>query len=224
MLLEILSDPTTLIVLLIIVGVVVAIVVNASRSRKRAVDGSQAASSTTGLSVSFPEAVRSGFRNYTNFSGQSSRSEFWWWYLFNFAVSFGLYIVASVTGRFSFALSYFFFFAWWAAVLGLIVPNLAVAIRRLHDTNRSGVYYLFCLIPLVGSILLLVWWAEPSSEITWTGRPQGQPVTGAMATQNSRIASVDVAEQIKKLGDLKAQGLLTESEFEDKKKALLDRL
>ncbi len=103
-----------------------------------------------GATMGMPEAVRSVLTKYADFSGRARRSEFWWFYLFNFLVSIVASIVDQVIG----------FPALQIVVgLGLLIPGLAVGARRLHDTDRSGWWQLIAFVPLVGIILLIVWWA-----------------------------------------------------------------
>jgi uncharacterized membrane protein YhaH (DUF805 family) len=93
--------------------------------------------------------VRAGFRNYFRFSGRASRPEFWWWLLF--AVLAALIVVAmdgTVFGE-SMLLT---LFVW----LALVLPSISVAIRRFHDTGRSGWWMLLSFIPGIGSLVLLV--------------------------------------------------------------------
>ncbi|CAN5539220.1 DUF805 domain-containing protein [soil metagenome] len=103
--------------------------------------------------MSFTDAVKSAFDNYVNFDGRASRSAFWWFVLFEVLVLFGLYIIGAAL--FDSAVLYFL------GVLALFLPALAVAIRRLHDTNRSGWWYLIGLIPF-GGIVLIVFWVQDS--------------------------------------------------------------
>jgi uncharacterized membrane protein YhaH (DUF805 family) len=103
-----------------------------------------------GRRMTFGEAVRSGFENYATFEGRASRSAFWWWVLFQILVLAGLYIVGAAVLD-SMVLYYI-------GALALFLPSLAVAVRRLHDTGRSGWWYLIVLIPLIGSIILIVFW------------------------------------------------------------------
>ena len=108
------------------------------------------------------------FTKYATFSGRASRSEYWWWQLAYALISTVLYGVLmvlgfsgatfdSVTGDSQpgplFGLGIALFAIWGLAVL---VPNLALIWRRLHDTNRSGAFYFLALIPFVGGIILLV--------------------------------------------------------------------
>ena len=97
--------------------------------------------------MTFGDAVRSVLTQYTGFSGRARRSEFWWYSLFAFVV----YLVAGLIDA-----------ALNTTVLGIVVglglvlPSLAVTVRRLHDTGRTGWWILIGLIPLVGAIVLLV--------------------------------------------------------------------
>lgn len=87
--------------------------------------------------------------NYANFSGRARRSEYWYFVLFNIIFAVGLFLLSMVLGRIG-------FFLYVAYALITLVPGLAVAVRRLHDTNKSGWYYFVCLIPIIGSIWLIV--------------------------------------------------------------------
>ncbi|MBK8089716.1 MAG: DUF805 domain-containing protein [Chitinophagaceae bacterium] len=97
-------------------------------------------------------------KNYANFQGRARRSEYWYFVLCNLLVIIPLYVIAIVgTANESTVISTLGFGLYGIYALGTIVPGLAVTVRRLHDTNRSGWYYFIGLIPLVGGILLLVW-------------------------------------------------------------------
>ena len=120
--------------------------------------------------MTFTEAVRSGFSNYVTFSGRARRSEFWFWFLFAIIVGVvaalldsmlfpsmmdvqtemgdGVASVNAQGGPISALVS-----------LGLFLPGLAVSVRRLHDVDRSGWWVLLAFIPLIGIIVLIVWWA-----------------------------------------------------------------
>jgi uncharacterized membrane protein YhaH (DUF805 family) len=106
--------------------------------------------------MGFTEAICSGFRNYVNFSGRAARSEFWFWFLFTVLASF----VAGIIDFASFGSG-----RLWPVSslvdLALFLPGLAVSARRLHDTDRSGWWILLILIPLIGAILLLIWYCTP---------------------------------------------------------------
>lgn len=102
--------------------------------------------------MGFGEAISSGLSKYATFRGRARRSEFWFFYLFYFLVVVAGAIVDAVVGTDP------FFYAITA--LGLFLPNLAASVRRLHDIDKSGWFFLIGLIPLVGGILLIVWWAK----------------------------------------------------------------
>lgn len=93
-------------------------------------------------------------RRYAEFDGRSGRPEFWWFTLWNVLITAVVYIVGIVvlgsgTG------------VVLADLYGLLVllPSLGVEIRRLHDTDRTGWWILLAFIPIVGVIVLIVFWA-----------------------------------------------------------------
>lgn len=97
--------------------------------------------------MSFGEAISDGFSKYATFSGRSSRSAYWWWILFYVLIIIGASIIdAAIKSPVVAGLTW----------LAFIIPNLAVLVRRLHDTDRSGWWVLIGLIPLVGAIILIV--------------------------------------------------------------------
>jgi len=111
--------------------------------------------STPQVTVDFPKAVQLGFQRYVDFRGRSSRAEFWWWFLFTVLVSVILTVVDSVAMP-----NPLLALVWQLAVL---IPTIAIGVRRLHDINRSGWWYL--LHPLgfgIGSIVLIIWACMPS--------------------------------------------------------------
>ena len=106
--------------------------------------------------MNFGEAIKAGFNNYVNFQGRARRSGYWYWYLFSALVSFAFSVLSSGKS------DNFFGVIGGLVGLALFLPGLAYAVRRLHDTNRSGWHLLFILIPLVGWIFLLVWLVQDS--------------------------------------------------------------
>lgn len=103
--------------------------------------------------MTFAEAVKTVLSKYAVFSGRARRSEFWWFVLFNILVSIVAAILDAALGT-----------GWGSGSgvislivsLALLIPYLAVTVRRLHDTDRSGWWILIGLIPLVGFIVLLI--------------------------------------------------------------------
>lgn len=80
---------------------------------------------------------------YVQFSGRARREEYWYFALFCFILSIPIYFIHESLD--------------WVLSLLTLCPSLALTVRRLHDTNRSGWYYFIVLIPIVGAILLLIW-------------------------------------------------------------------
>jgi len=101
--------------------------------------------------MGFGEAISSGFRNYVNFSTRAARSEYWFWILF-------YVIVMIVTAGIDIALfkDTQVFPINSLAGLALLLPNIAVGVRRLHDIDRTGWWLLIGLVPLIGLIVLIV--------------------------------------------------------------------
>jgi uncharacterized membrane protein YhaH (DUF805 family) len=89
---------------------------------------------------------------FAKFDGRAGRAEFWYFVLANVIVYFALLILAQISGLF---LVLYFLYG-----LAMIVPSIAVAIRRLHDTDKTGWLLLVGLIPLVGFIILLVFYIQ----------------------------------------------------------------
>ena len=112
--------------------------------------------------MSFTEAISDAFSKYATFSGRSSRSAYWWFYLFGVLVLVAALIIdyALGTGGIIYAL----------AALALLLPNLAVLVRRLHDAGHSAWWLLIGLIPLIGAIVLLVFTLQGSD----APKPVGQ--------------------------------------------------
>ena len=97
--------------------------------------------------MGFGEAIKTCFNKYATFEGRATRAEFWWWQLFSFLISVTIGLIP---------------FVGILVALGFLLPNLAVAWRRLHDTGRAGGWWFIGLIPLVGIIILLVWYCTKS--------------------------------------------------------------
>jgi uncharacterized membrane protein YhaH (DUF805 family) len=108
----------------------------------------------------FADSVKAVFSRYATFTGRARRPEFWWFTLFSFlsniAVTFVEFVVFGYWGEYSF-LSTLYSFA-------LFIPSLAVGARRLHDIGKSGWWQLIVLIPLIGWIILIIWFAKKGDE------------------------------------------------------------
>lgn len=104
----------------------------------------------------FGAAVRRFWTKYATFSGRASRSEFWWWYLVAFIVNAVLSGLRNVHGPVG--VTFGIIDLIWG--LAIIVPSLAIAWRRLHDANHSGWNFLWVLLPVIGWIILLVFYLQ----------------------------------------------------------------
>lgn len=107
--------------------------------------------------MTFVEAVKSVFTKYATFSGRARRSEYWYFFLFNCIVSALIGAIGAAIGGESTANS---LSSIWS--LAVFIPTLAVSWRRLHDIGKAGGYWFLNFIPLVGQIILLVWFCKDS--------------------------------------------------------------
>jgi uncharacterized membrane protein YhaH (DUF805 family) len=96
--------------------------------------------------MTFGESIKTCFSKYADFSGRASRSEYWWFVLF-------VFLASSVCSILSQPL---------AGIFGLatLLPWVAAATRRLHDTGRTGWWQLIALVPIIGFIVLIVFLAQ----------------------------------------------------------------
>ena len=93
-------------------------------------------------------------KKYAVFSGRAHRTEYWMFFLFNVIISIVLGFLEGIIGTGSVLASIY--------SLAVLIPGIAVSIRRLHDTNRSGWWLLICFVPLIGAIVLIIFLAQDS--------------------------------------------------------------
>jgi uncharacterized membrane protein YhaH (DUF805 family) len=105
--------------------------------------------------MNFTEAIASGFSNYVNFSDRACRSEYWYWFLFNVIAQVVTSIVDLAIGV-QLTTSIF--------SLAVLLPGIALGVRRLHDLDRSGWWLLIAFIPLIGAIVLIVWFCTKGTD------------------------------------------------------------
>jgi uncharacterized membrane protein YhaH (DUF805 family) len=99
-------------------------------------------------------------KKYAVFSGRSRRREYWYFGLFYLIFYAVLAIVDGITGSFDFRSGLGLFTGIWT--LALLIPSIAVSVRRLHDTGRRGWWILLGVIPVIGAIILIVFLAQDS--------------------------------------------------------------
>ncbi len=99
-------------------------------------------------------------KKYAVFNGRAQRKEYWYFVLFNILISIVLAIIDGVTGSFSADAGMGLLGGIYT--LGVLIPSIAVGVRRLHDTDRSGWWMFIALIPIVGAIVLIVFLASDS--------------------------------------------------------------
>jgi uncharacterized membrane protein YhaH (DUF805 family) len=114
--------------------------------------------------------------NYATFSGRARRSEYWFFVLFNMIFGIVANILDNILGttfELGFGISYGYIYLIYA--LAILIPGLAVVVRRLHDVGKSGWMYFIILIPIVGIIWLLVLLCTDSQvgSNKWGENPKG---------------------------------------------------
>ena len=114
--------------------------------------------------MGFMDALTTVFRNkYATFSGRASRSEYWWGYLGYFVIATVLQIFALVGGIALIDAGELALLPGLIAlggIVAMIIPTIAVSVRRMHDTGKSGWMLLILIIPCIGFILWIVWMVE----------------------------------------------------------------
>jgi uncharacterized membrane protein YhaH (DUF805 family) len=141
--------------------------------------------------ISFGMAFSRFFKKYAKFSGRASRSEYWWWYLWSAIIGTvgsiisGILTAATGTTTTTTTSNYTGFSTmstnplvgtpFWIIGLALIIPTLALIVRRLHDANLSGLLALLLIIPFFGAIAVFIMMFLPSNpEGARFDRPDGR--------------------------------------------------
>lgn len=108
--------------------------------------------------MDFQTAVKTCLvKKYMDFNGRATRSELWYFILFLTIISAALFVGEAISPTF-FGILYILF---WISTL---IPGIAVWIRRLHDINKSGVWFLILLIPLAGLVFAIIWGCEKGTD------------------------------------------------------------
>jgi uncharacterized membrane protein YhaH (DUF805 family) len=120
--------------------------------------------------MDFGTAIKVCFSKYATFQGRAARSEYWYFTLFNFIINL---IAGVIAGASLGALSVL----PMVIMIALFLPGLAVAVRRLHDLDKSGWWFLIILIPILGGLLLLFWACQRGTQ--GDNRFGGDPLASA---------------------------------------------
>lgn len=112
--------------------------------------------------MTFQDAIKTCFSKYADFNGRAARPEYWWYVLFIVLAGMATSMIHEVLGGIFY--------------LATLLPSLAAATRRLHDTGRTGWWQLLAFIPLIGVIVLIVFLAQQgSSSDNEYGAPPSAP-------------------------------------------------
>lgn len=121
------------------------------------------------------------FENYANFNGRARRSEYWYYSLMNFIICMGFLAVAAIVYLLTVdpTITLIFVFVMYGLyALATFIPNLAVAVRRLHDVGKSGWFYFVGLIPVIGGFWLLFLFVSDSESHTNQYGPNPKNISG----------------------------------------------
>jgi len=116
-------------------------------------------------------------KKYAVFEGRAQRKEYWFFILFNILFTFLLTIVDGLTGTVNADTGYGLLSGLYT--LAVLIPSIAVCVRRLHDSDRTGWWFLILLIPVIGAIIMLVFMCFDSdkNDNEYGPNPKIQPST-----------------------------------------------
>ena len=158
---------------------------------------------------------------YVRFEGHSNLAEYWHFVAVQIgllAASVPLIVVFSIIAD---ALGMIMIVALWLFWLGTLVPYLAVSSRRLRDTGQNPLLLLVHLFPLIGPIVIFALCAQPTAVVP--AGPSAQPSkSSAHLPRSTVVQQGSMADELKKLSELRDSGVLTEAEFDAQKAKLLE--
>lgn len=121
--------------------------------------------------MGFVEAVQTVItKRFADFQGRSQRAEYWWFFLFNILLQFVLMAIVAIMPTIGGILALL-------VILALIIPGIAVTIRRFHDLDKSGWWILISFVPFLGVILLIYWFTQKGT--SGENRFGADPLAGA---------------------------------------------
>lgn len=169
--------------------------------------------------MKFSESISVCLSKYATFHGRATRSEYWWFYLFSVLMGWGSIIVDQVL-----VASVGYGFTNIMLTLGLFLPSVSVMVRRLHDTGRSGWWWLINLT-IVGIPFFIYWLAiqgnlgENKYDTDSNSDNHAQDSQSLSTAQKS--LSSEQLDLVAKLHEMKEKGIISEEEFQQKKSSLL---
>lgn len=103
-------------------------------------------------------------KQYADFNGRARRKEYWYFFLINFLITFTFGFLTSLSGSVASNSAIITFSSMFIGIysLAIFLPSIAVGVRRLHDTNRSGWWILIGLIPFIGALILIFFFVQDS--------------------------------------------------------------
>lgn len=113
--------------------------------------------------MTFFESIRTVIRKYSDFTGTASRSEFWWWMLFDILVLAALGFIDPTTVGDNGTISGGVLGSVWN--VATLLPTLAVLVRRLRDTGRRGTNVFWLLVPVAGLIIITLYAIAPGRPV-----------------------------------------------------------
>ncbi len=113
-------------------------------------------------------------KRYAQFSGRASKREFWGYMLFRMVAVVAIFFVAVIMFAINESLGSIFNLLCWLFGIALVIPDLSVGVRRLHDIGKSGWWFLIGFVPLIGPIWLIILWCQASvnEDNQWGGLPE----------------------------------------------------
>ena len=124
------------------------------------------------MDVTFKQAIELNYRRWKDWEGRTGRAEFWWFVLFYFVVSIVLSLFSDDHG-----IGFMFGLLAFAVTLVNFIVMLSASVRRLHDTGRSGWWVLLGLIPVLGTIILIIFYAQKGDPVD---NRYGPPANGSV--------------------------------------------
>jgi len=149
--------------------------------------------------------------NFADFGGRASRSEYWWFFLFNFFIAIALVMLTAPAQL-----------PTLVYLAAIIIPTFSVTVRRLHDTDRSGWWLLVSFVPF-GGLLLLFFYILPGTPGTNQYGPEFRTSSGG-PSQRVTSRQTKVQGELMRLYQLQKSGAMSHEEYQAQRRALLSRL